>query len=164
MLSNFCVTPITTFADTTLNDIFTWVRKRNRYNKKLTLWSRTIYGFMAIVLCLLLATLCVIKKAGNPLKFILTWSLTEYTEAGGRTVWEDWCEAGRQRLCIIQIAQEIVIDGRSLFSLCKIVIFSVSQWLPALYSVDRAFVQFCYSKRLDERRHESWYQPELILF
>jgi len=44
-LNRFCVTPITNFADFTLNSIFT-----------------TIYGFMAIVVCLLLATLCVIKK------------------------------------------------------------------------------------------------------
>lgn len=43
--SNFCVTPITSFADMTLNNVFT-----------------TVYGFMAIILCLLLATLCVIKK------------------------------------------------------------------------------------------------------
>jgi len=43
--SNFCVQPITDFADMTLNNIFT-----------------TIYGFMAIVLCLMLASICVIKK------------------------------------------------------------------------------------------------------
>jgi len=43
--SNFCVTPITNFADITLNNVFS-----------------TIYGFMAIVLCLLLASLCVITK------------------------------------------------------------------------------------------------------
>jgi len=43
--SNFCVSPVTNFADVTLNNIFT-----------------TVYGFMAIVLCLLLASLCVIKK------------------------------------------------------------------------------------------------------
>lgn len=36
---------------------------------------------MAIVLSLLLATLCVIKKAGNPFEFPLTWFLTEFTEA-----------------------------------------------------------------------------------
>lgn len=52
VLSNFCVTPITAFADTTLNDIFT-----------------TIYGFMAIVLSLLLTTLCVIKKRHEAERF-----------------------------------------------------------------------------------------------
>jgi len=40
-----CVTPFTAFADYTLNNIFT-----------------TIYGFMAIVITLFLATLCVINK------------------------------------------------------------------------------------------------------
>lgn len=50
--SNFCVTPITNFADMTLNNIFT-----------------TVYGFMAIVLCLLLATLCVIKKRHEDERF-----------------------------------------------------------------------------------------------
>lgn len=52
ILSNFCVTPITAFADTTLNNIFT-----------------TTFGFMAIVLCLLLATLCVIKKRHEDERF-----------------------------------------------------------------------------------------------
>lgn len=51
-INNFCVTPITNFADTTLNDIFT-----------------TVYGFMAIVLCMLLATLCVIKKRHEDERF-----------------------------------------------------------------------------------------------
>jgi len=51
-ISNFCVTPITNFADMTLNNIFT-----------------TVYGFMAIVLCLLLATLCVIKKRHEDERF-----------------------------------------------------------------------------------------------
>ncbi|KAF8876041.1 tetraspanin Pls1 family [Gymnopilus junonius] len=50
--SNFCVTPLTGFADFTLNNIFT-----------------TIYGFMAIVLCLLLASLCVIKKRQEDERF-----------------------------------------------------------------------------------------------
>lgn len=52
VLSNFCVTPVTGFADTTLNNIFT-----------------TVYGFMAIVLCFLLATLCVIKKRHEDERF-----------------------------------------------------------------------------------------------
>lgn len=43
--SNFCVTPITAKADYTLNNIFT-----------------SIYGFMAIIILLFLATLCVINK------------------------------------------------------------------------------------------------------
>jgi len=50
--TNTCVTPITNFADMTLNNIFT-----------------TVYGFMAIVLCLLLATLCVIKKRHEDERF-----------------------------------------------------------------------------------------------
>ncbi|KAJ3572799.1 hypothetical protein NP233_g2849 [Leucocoprinus birnbaumii] len=50
--SNACVTPITAFADYTLNNIFS-----------------SIYGFMAIVLCLLLATLCVIKKRQEDERF-----------------------------------------------------------------------------------------------
>jgi len=52
VLSNFCVTPVTGFADFTLNNIFT-----------------TIYGYMAIVLCLLLASLCVIKKRQEDERF-----------------------------------------------------------------------------------------------
>jgi len=50
--SNFCVTPLTGFADVTLNNVFT-----------------TVYGFMAIVLCLLLASLCVIKKRNEDERF-----------------------------------------------------------------------------------------------
>jgi hypothetical protein len=42
---NFCVTPITAFADNTLTNVFT-----------------TIYGFMAVIICLFLASLCVINK------------------------------------------------------------------------------------------------------
>lgn len=51
-MTNFCVTPITSFADSTLNNIFT-----------------TVYGFMAIVFCLLMATLCVIKKRQEEERF-----------------------------------------------------------------------------------------------
>jgi hypothetical protein len=43
--NSFCVTPITKFADTILNHIFS-----------------TVYGFMAIVIGLFLATLCVMTK------------------------------------------------------------------------------------------------------
>jgi len=50
--SNFCVLPITGFADVTLNNIFS-----------------TVYGFMAIVLSLLLASLCVIKKRQEDERF-----------------------------------------------------------------------------------------------
>ncbi|PPQ74190.1 hypothetical protein CVT26_004487 [Gymnopilus dilepis] len=56
--SNFCVTPLTGFADYTLNNIFTTV----------------IYGFMAIVLCLLLASLCVIKKVCLIFGFVAQFS------------------------------------------------------------------------------------------
>jgi len=52
VLSNFCVTPVTSFADMTLNNVFT-----------------TIYGYMAIILCLLLASLCVIKKRQEDERF-----------------------------------------------------------------------------------------------
>jgi len=51
-LNRFCATPITSFADSTLNAIFT-----------------TVYGFMAIVVCLLLATLCVIRKRQEDERF-----------------------------------------------------------------------------------------------
>jgi len=50
--SNFCVTPVTAFADTTLNNVFS-----------------TIYGYMAIILCLLLASLCVINKRKEDERF-----------------------------------------------------------------------------------------------
>jgi hypothetical protein len=50
--TNFCVTPITEYADMTLNNVFT-----------------TIYGFMAVILCLLLASLCVIKKRQEDERF-----------------------------------------------------------------------------------------------
>lgn len=49
---SFCVSHITDFADMTLNNIFT-----------------TVYGYMAIVLCLLLASLCVIKKRQEDERF-----------------------------------------------------------------------------------------------
>jgi len=52
VFSNFCVTPITNFTDMTLNNVFS-----------------TIYGFMAIVLCLLLASLCVITKRQEAERF-----------------------------------------------------------------------------------------------
>lgn len=41
----FCVGPMTEFADNTLNNIFT-----------------TVYGFMAVIVCLFLTTVCVINK------------------------------------------------------------------------------------------------------
>lgn len=52
LMTNFCVTPITAFADKTLNNIFT-----------------TVYGYMAIVICLFLASLCVIKKRQEDERF-----------------------------------------------------------------------------------------------
>lgn len=48
----FCVKPITGFADYTLNNVFT-----------------SIYGFMAPVLCLLLASICVIYKRKEDERF-----------------------------------------------------------------------------------------------
>jgi len=51
-LNSTCVIPITGFADVILNNIFT-----------------TVYGFMAIVLALLLASLCVIKKRQEDERF-----------------------------------------------------------------------------------------------
>jgi len=50
--SSFCVKYVTEFADNTLNNVFT-----------------TTYGFMAVILCLLLATLCVIKKRDEEERF-----------------------------------------------------------------------------------------------
>ncbi|OBZ75203.1 hypothetical protein A0H81_04609 [Grifola frondosa] len=47
-----CVTPITAFTDATLNQIFT-----------------TIFGFMAVVICLFLASLCVIKTRQEEERF-----------------------------------------------------------------------------------------------
>lgn len=51
-LNTTCIGPITSFADTTLNDIFT-----------------TVYGFMAIIICLFLASLCVIKQRQEEERF-----------------------------------------------------------------------------------------------
>jgi len=50
--SNFCVTPVTLFTDYTLENTFT-----------------TIYGFMAVILSLLVASLCVIKKREEEERF-----------------------------------------------------------------------------------------------
>jgi len=50
--ANFCVTPITSYADMTLNNVFT-----------------TIYGYMAVIICLLLASICVIKKRQEDERF-----------------------------------------------------------------------------------------------
>jgi len=50
--STFCVTPVTLFTDYTLENTFT-----------------TIYGFMAVVLSLLVASLCVIKKRQEEERF-----------------------------------------------------------------------------------------------
>lgn len=43
--TNFCVGPVTSFADTSLNNVFT-----------------TVYGFMAVIIALFLTSLCVINK------------------------------------------------------------------------------------------------------
>jgi len=50
--NSFCVTPITQFADMTLNNVFS-----------------TVYGFMAIVIGLFLANMCVIKKRQEEERF-----------------------------------------------------------------------------------------------
>lgn len=44
-VTSFCVGPITSFADTSLNDLFT-----------------SVYGFMAVIMALFLTTVCVINK------------------------------------------------------------------------------------------------------
>jgi len=49
---SFCVTPITTEANNTLNPIFS-----------------TVYGFMAILLCLFMASLCVINERKKEERF-----------------------------------------------------------------------------------------------
>jgi len=51
-VSKFCVLPITAFADVSLMDAFT-----------------TVYGYMAIIVGLFLATLCVIKKRQEEERF-----------------------------------------------------------------------------------------------
>ncbi|KAF7983057.1 hypothetical protein HWV62_23951 [Athelia sp. TMB] len=51
-LNTTCVLPIIDFADVTLNDMFT-----------------TVYGFMAVVICMFLASLCVIKKRNEDERF-----------------------------------------------------------------------------------------------
>jgi hypothetical protein len=50
--NSFCVTPITKFADTKLNDVFS-----------------TMYGFTSIVIGLFLANMCVIKKRQEEERF-----------------------------------------------------------------------------------------------
>lgn len=50
--SNFCVSSITSVGDNIIMNVFT-----------------TVYGFMAIVICLLLATICVIKKRNETERF-----------------------------------------------------------------------------------------------
>jgi len=52
VVDSFCVTPITKFADMTLNNVFS-----------------TMYGFMAIVIGLFLANTCVIKKRQEEERF-----------------------------------------------------------------------------------------------
>ncbi|KAK2467072.1 hypothetical protein APHAL10511_001330 [Amanita phalloides] len=52
VVSNFCVTPVTGFADFTLDAVFT-----------------TVYAYMGVILCLLLATLCVIKRKQEEERF-----------------------------------------------------------------------------------------------
>jgi len=49
---NFCVTPMTAFADETLNNIFT-----------------SVYGYMAVVILLFLASVCVINKRKEEMRF-----------------------------------------------------------------------------------------------
>jgi len=50
--TNFCVTPVTAFTDYTLENTFT-----------------TVYGFMAVILSLLVASVCVIKKRQEEERF-----------------------------------------------------------------------------------------------
>ncbi|KAH0830273.1 hypothetical protein J3R83DRAFT_1638 [Lanmaoa asiatica] len=51
-VNSFCVTPITKFADTKLNNVFS-----------------TMYGFMAIVIGLFLANMCIIEKRQEEKRF-----------------------------------------------------------------------------------------------
>ncbi|KAG8217214.1 hypothetical protein J3R82DRAFT_5300 [Butyriboletus roseoflavus] len=60
-VNNFCVTPITKFADTKLNDVLQ-VSTPQLAEDVLLAGVSTMYGFMAIVIGLFLANMCVIKK------------------------------------------------------------------------------------------------------
>lgn len=50
--ANSCVTPVTAFADWTLNTVFTMV-----------------YGYMGVIICLFLTTLCIIKRRQEEERF-----------------------------------------------------------------------------------------------
>ncbi|KZS99182.1 tetraspanin Pls1 family [Sistotremastrum niveocremeum HHB9708] len=58
-----CVGPITEYADYTLNNIFSTVSICITPLTSLFIPTAQIYGFMAVILALFLATMCVIKKA-----------------------------------------------------------------------------------------------------
>lgn len=65
-----CVKPITGFADVTLNGIFSCVpRLPFSISHAEVECIRTVYGFMAIVIGLFLASLCVIKKREEEERF-----------------------------------------------------------------------------------------------
>ena len=68
--SNFCVSKMTSYGDNILLNVFTYVDVAEFPLQCADLPSRTIYGFMAIVLCLLLATICVIKKVDSLIPFL----------------------------------------------------------------------------------------------
>ncbi|CCM03846.1 uncharacterized protein FIBRA_05995 [Fibroporia radiculosa] len=59
--TNACVGPITAVAEPTLNQIFTYVIPPYSRGLVTDLSYSSVYGFMAVVICLFLASLCVIK-------------------------------------------------------------------------------------------------------
>src|ERR1700729_1053372 len=60
---------------------------------------RTVYGFMAVVICLFLTSLCVIKKVGYHLPFVLH-TLNISAETRRRAVQENRRQTRGQRLCL----------------------------------------------------------------
>lgn len=61
---------MTSYGDNILLNVFTYVDAVKFPLPCAELPYRTIYGFMAIVLCLLLATICVIKKVDSLIWFL----------------------------------------------------------------------------------------------
>lgn len=105
--TNACVGPVTGFTDFTLNNIFTCVAPRLRaacaaVANAVPVSHRTIYGFMAIVIALFLASLCVIHQVTSPCAFYSPAASADRSTRPPakrvRTLQEDRREARRQGL------------------------------------------------------------------